>query len=132
MSDNEVRRFDAESWVCVHCRPNSDVVQVTSNLADEWCARSCAEAIEAMGGFVFTTCKAGVLVAATQLIRTKSNTPEPAAELVAKARFAISSLLGAEAVLVDVPGKSPNAKDCRQAADSLAAALDTYEQGGAK
>lgn len=69
---NEVRRFDAESWVCVHCRQNSDVVQVTSNIADEATAELYATAIKESGGFVFRICKAGVLVAALQLIVSRN------------------------------------------------------------
>lgn len=68
VSKAQVRRFDAESWVCVHCRPSSDVVQVTSNIADEEAAEKYATAIKESGGFVFRICKAGVLVAALQLI----------------------------------------------------------------
>lgn len=37
--ESEVIRFDAESWVVVHLRPHSDVVQVTSNIADEEVAK---------------------------------------------------------------------------------------------
>lgn len=70
---SDVKRFDAESWVCVHCRPNSDVVQVTSNLADKDVASAYAEAITRQGGFVFQVCKTGVLVAALKLIKTNGN-----------------------------------------------------------
>ena len=70
MDAEQVRRFDAESWVCVHCRPHSDVVQVTSNLADEDVADAYAAWITETNGHVFKVCKAGVLVAALKLIKT--------------------------------------------------------------
>lgn len=57
-----------------------------------------------------------------EALRKKAPTPD-AKLIAAAANFAITSLLGAAAVLDDVPGKSPNARDCRQAADALAAAL---------
>lgn len=70
--NDDVRRFDAESWVCVHCRPHSDVVQVTSNIADESTATLYADHLRAMGGHVFRCCKAGELVAATFLIKERA------------------------------------------------------------
>jgi hypothetical protein len=76
---SEVFRFDADSWICVHCRPNSDVVKVRSNIADEDAAIRYAEAVWAVGGYVFRVCKVGVLVAALQLIKTPPTSP-PATE----------------------------------------------------
>lgn len=62
-------RFDANAYVCVHCRPNSGVVQVTSNLADATVAKMYADSVRAIGGHVFATVQAGVLIAALQLIK---------------------------------------------------------------
>ena len=67
---NEVFRFDAESWCVVHCRLDSDVVQMTSNIADEVLANQHAQNVRLLGGHVFRVCKAGVLVAALELIKT--------------------------------------------------------------
>ena len=68
----EVRRFDAEAWVCLHCRTNSDVVQMTSNIADEAAALKYAKVIRESGGLVIQVCKVGVLVAALQLIKSQN------------------------------------------------------------
>ena len=63
-----VFRFDGESWCVVFCRPNSDVVQMTSNIPDEECAISHVERLRADGYHVFRACPAGVLIAALELI----------------------------------------------------------------
>ncbi len=60
---NNVYRFDAESWCVVHCRENSGVVQVTSNIATEYLAQQYAENMRLCGGHVFRVVQAGVLVA---------------------------------------------------------------------
>jgi hypothetical protein len=57
--------------------------------------------------------------------------PDPAAELVAKAREAVDDLQGAARFSVAY-GFLANAEKFTRTADSLAAALDAYEQGGAK
>lgn len=71
--DDGVIRFDAESWVCVFLMPNSDVVAMTSNIVDETVAKMMADGIRERGGHVFQICKAGVLIAALQLIKSKGN-----------------------------------------------------------
>jgi len=70
-----VFRFDGESWCVVFCRPNSDVVQMTSNIPDEECAISHAERLRADGYHVFRACPAGVLIAALELIKTPKAAP---------------------------------------------------------
>lgn len=64
----DVFRFDADSWCVVHCRAHSDVVQMTSNLADEEIANQYAGLVRADGGHVFRVVQSGVLVAALGLI----------------------------------------------------------------
>ena len=92
MSETEVRTFDAESWVMVFCAPNSDAVCMTSNIADEQCAKMHADSMRERGGFVFKTCKAGELVAALHLIQNR----EPKlAEEVPRLREALEVMLDA-------------------------------------
>lgn len=67
--DSNVFRFDAESYCVVYCRENSDVVQMTSNLADSEVAEMYADAIRKRGGHVFKSVPAGVLVAALELVK---------------------------------------------------------------
>lgn len=74
---NKVFRFDGESWCVVFCRPNSDIVQMTSNIPDEKCATSHVERLRADGYHVFRTCKAGVLIAALELIKTQAPEESP-------------------------------------------------------
>lgn len=64
----QVYRFDADGWCVVYCREHSDVVQMTSNLADEEIANKYAQMIRDDGGHVFRVVRAGVLVAALDLI----------------------------------------------------------------
>lgn len=71
MGDNTVFRFDGESWCVIFCRPNSDVVQMTSNLGDEKCANQHVEHLRDAGYHVFRACPAGVLIAALELIKTQ-------------------------------------------------------------
>ncbi len=72
-----VFRFDGESWCVVFCRPNSDVVQMTSNIPDEECAISHVERLRADGYHVFRACPAGVLIAALELIKTPAIPQKP-------------------------------------------------------
>jgi hypothetical protein len=72
---SDLIRFDAESWCIVHLRPNSDVVQMTSNVADRDVASRYVDAIERDGGHVFAAVPAGVLVAALQKIVWESRRP---------------------------------------------------------
>ena len=71
----EYIRFDAESWCVVHLRPHSDVVQMTSNVADEKVAAMYCRQIEIDGGHVFAAVKAGVLIAALQKIKADKRRP---------------------------------------------------------
>lgn len=71
MDGDDVRTFDSRSWVCVFCLRHSDVVQMTSSLADETVAKMYAKTIADNGGHVFRCCTAGELIAALYLIRTK-------------------------------------------------------------
>lgn len=57
------------SWVCVHMRPNSDVVQVTSNLADKQVAETYAESLEEIGGRVIAICSTVALILAVAEIK---------------------------------------------------------------
>lgn len=66
----EVKRFNAESWVCVHTLANSETVNVASNIADERVAEMYAKGVRSNGGHVFRICKTGVLIAALELIKT--------------------------------------------------------------
>lgn len=65
----EYIRFDAGAYCVIHLRPNSGVVQMTSNVADEHCAKMYAQQIELDGGYVFASVPAGVLIGALQLIK---------------------------------------------------------------
>lgn len=67
----QVIRFDPNAYVVVFICPHSDVLQVTSNIADEAVAKMYAERIANQGGHVIRYCKAGVLVAALELIKGK-------------------------------------------------------------
>lgn len=69
MTDNMIR-FNADSWVCVHTLADSKTVNVASNIADEKCATMYANAVRKNGGHVFKICKTGVLIAALELIKT--------------------------------------------------------------
>ena len=62
-------RFDGESYCVVHCRPNSDVVQMTSNISGRDLAVRIANEIRKQGGHVFRVAPAGVLVAALMFIK---------------------------------------------------------------
>ena len=64
-------RFDAESWCVVFCLKRSYTVQMTSNIASESIAMAHARGITEGGGHVFRVCKAGVLVAALELIKNR-------------------------------------------------------------
>ena len=66
-----IQRFDADAWVCVHLLPNSNVVQMTSDLAGEHVAAMYADSVRERGGHVFRICTAGVLIAALELIKSK-------------------------------------------------------------
>lgn len=66
----EVFRFDADSYCMVHCRPNSDVVQMTSNIANVEVAEMMAEELKNRGGYVFHCVPAGVLVAALEMVKS--------------------------------------------------------------
>ena len=72
--DGKVVRFDGESWCVVFCLECSDVVQMTSNLSSEEIATVHAQIIRNRGGHIFRVCKAGVLVAALELIKTEETT----------------------------------------------------------
>lgn len=74
-SEPEYVRFDADSYCVVHLRPNSNVVQVMSNIADETCAKRYSRQVELDGGHVFAAVPAGVLIAALQLIRKEKRKP---------------------------------------------------------
>lgn len=67
-----VHRFNSESYCVVFTLANSDVVQVTSNVADEVVAKMIADSIRKQGGHIFATVKAGVLIAAMQLVKEGS------------------------------------------------------------
>ena len=67
----QVFRFDGESWCVIFCRPNSDVVQMTSNIADETTAMNYIRELRVQGYHVFRAVPAGVLIAALELIKTK-------------------------------------------------------------
>lgn len=69
-------RFDAESWVIVCLFPHSNVVQMSSNLADEKVAAMYCRQLELDGGHVFASVKAGVLVAALQHIKPEARKPK--------------------------------------------------------
>jgi hypothetical protein len=79
--DPEFIRFDAWAWVVVHLRPNSGVVQMTSNIADETCAKRYAQQIELDGGHVFAVLPAGVVVGALQIPKKNLAAAKRAAQL---------------------------------------------------
>lgn len=58
-----------KSWVCIHMRPNSDVVQVASNLADKRVAEMYAENLEEIGGRVIAICSTVALILAIAEIK---------------------------------------------------------------
>lgn len=64
-----VFRFDADSFVVVHCNENSGVVQMASNIADLTTAKMYAAGIRERGGHVFSVVPAGVLVAALKMVK---------------------------------------------------------------
>jgi len=63
--------FDGESYCVVFCLEHSDVVRMTSNIADENVASMIVDSIRKNGGHVFCSVKAGVLIAAIELIQEK-------------------------------------------------------------
>lgn len=63
----KVVRFDSESWCMIYCLPNSDVVQMCSNIADQQTANTMAKALKDKGGHVFSVLPAGVLIASLVL-----------------------------------------------------------------
>ena len=73
---SESIRFDADSYCIVHLRPNSDVVQMMSNVVDEKCAAMYCRELERQGGHVFAAVPAGVLVGALQYIRPGARKPK--------------------------------------------------------
>lgn len=66
-----VFRFDSNSYCIVFCAANSDVVQMTSNIATEELADRMVAEMRAGGCHVFHCVPAGILVAALHLIRAK-------------------------------------------------------------
>ncbi|TXH16855.1 MAG: hypothetical protein E6R03_04860 [Hyphomicrobiaceae bacterium] len=54
-------RYDRSAWVCVYVRPGSDVLQMTSNLADAEVAQRYGDTIERSGGRVVAVTTAGEL-----------------------------------------------------------------------
>ena len=67
-------KFDGESYCMIHCRPNSDVVQMTSNIGDKDVADRMADIITVNGGHVFRIVTAKVLIAALELIKKRERT----------------------------------------------------------
>lgn len=65
-----VFRFDGDAYCMIHCRPNSDVVQMTSNIADAEVGNMMADELRKRGGHVFRVVPANVLIAALELIKT--------------------------------------------------------------
>lgn len=61
--------YDADSWCMIHLTPNSAVVRVTANIADEEMALQLAKANRRRGGHVFGCVSAGTLVAALHLVQ---------------------------------------------------------------
>jgi hypothetical protein len=53
--------FDRSAWVVVYVRPQSDVLQMTSNLADGDVARRYGDTIERQGGRVVAVTTAGAI-----------------------------------------------------------------------
>lgn len=72
-------KFDGNRYCMIHCRPNSDVVQVTSNISDEVVANMMADELRKQGGYVFRVVPANVLIAALELIK-KPQEPDSANE----------------------------------------------------
>ena len=71
-------KFDGEAWCIIFCRANSDVVQMTSNLASEEVAVHMANSIKANEGYVFRVAQIKVLIAALELIKGHGHrTKEP-------------------------------------------------------
>lgn len=66
----KVQRFDGDSFCVIYCRPNSDIVQMSSNIATEELAERMADYIREIGGFVFRVVQACVLIAALHLVKT--------------------------------------------------------------
>jgi hypothetical protein len=77
--ETELVRFDAGTWVVVHLRPHSSVVQMASNIADETCAKRYAQQVELDGGHVFAVVSAGVLIGALQFIKPEARRPRESA-----------------------------------------------------
>lgn len=63
----KVFQFDSKSWCMIYCLPNSDVVQMCSNIADQQTANTMAKALKDKGGHVFSVLPAGVLIASLVL-----------------------------------------------------------------
>ena len=53
--------FDRSAWVVVYVRPQSDVLQMTSNLADGDVARRYGDTIERQGGRAVAVTTAGAI-----------------------------------------------------------------------
>jgi hypothetical protein len=70
---SDVIRFNPDAYVCVHMLNHSEAVQVASNIVDEHVAKMYERAVIKNGGHVFKTCKAGVLIAALELIKEKAS-----------------------------------------------------------
>lgn len=69
MNESTIRRFDAQSFVCVFCLAGSDTVQMTSNIADATVAKMYADGVRSQGGHVFSIVPAGTLIAALKLVK---------------------------------------------------------------
>ena len=63
--------FDGESYCIVFCGSGSAVVQMTSNIADENLAMRMAHEMKLSGCHIFRVIKAGVLIAAMELIKNQ-------------------------------------------------------------
>ena len=68
---NNVFKFDGDSYCVIYCREHSDVVQMTSNIADATVAEMYVKALQERGCHVFRALPAGVLIAALELIKKK-------------------------------------------------------------
>lgn len=68
---NNVFKFDGDSYCVIYCREHSDVVQMTSNIADATVAEMYVKSLRERGCHVFRALPAGVLIAALELIKTK-------------------------------------------------------------
>lgn len=71
MSGKTVFKFDGESYCIIYCSENSDVVQMTSNVADAAVAAMMVEEMRKRGCHVFRAVPAGVLIAALELIKSE-------------------------------------------------------------